>query len=203
MQNPPKKKKADNKSKIKTSVKINIDHNGSLTFKNITRNEIIVFCIINGIFIMSDTGAIYNGFFTFSTHDVGVLPYYERFMWGFYLLHAHRVIGGPYPRYFDKKALLLAVLFTMTFSTNLPLYGALGVSAVLLLIALYYFHERKDYMFTAYLASVGLIIECVGLYFNLWSYSTTNYFLITTQIIIMWGASGLFFRHLAGPYIQK
>jgi len=124
-------------------------------------------------------------------------------MWGFYLLHAHRVIGGPYPRYFDRKALFLAGLFALTFSVGLPSYGVLGVSAILLFIALYYFHERNDYIFTVYLSCIGLIVECVGLYFNLWSYASTNYFLITLQIIIMWGASGLFFRQLAGPYVQK
>jgi hypothetical protein len=174
-----------------------------LTFIKITKKELFIFLAINSIFILSDIGAIKNGFFSFNEHDIGVLPYYELFMWGFYLLHAHRMLAGPYPKKSEKKVFILALLFTLTFILNPPGHGVLLLSGFILLISLYYFHNKADVRYILYLIVIGLIVEWIGLKYNLWQYSTNNYFLIITQIMIMWGASGLYFRRLAGPYIDN
>ena len=173
-----------------------------ITFWPIRKKELLLFVLINIIFVLSDLGAIRNNFFSFTNPDMGVLPYFEFFMWGFYLMHAKRMLNGPYPRPIEPAAVILALLFALIFVIA-PIGNAMLIlSASVLLLSLWKFHERGDILYLIYLSGIGVIVEWIGLYFNIWQYSQT-YLLSFVQIIIMWGAAGLYFRRIVGPLFYE
>jgi len=49
-------------------------------------------------YIAADIVVTRSGVFTFAAHDVWGLPYYEPLVWGFYFLHAQRLLRATPPR---------------------------------------------------------------------------------------------------------
>ena len=174
----------------------------TITFWPIRKKEFLLFVLINIIFVFSDLGAIRNNFFSFTKPDIGALPYFEFFMWGFYLMHAKRMLNGRYPPRIEPVVILLASSFAAIFVIAPVGSAVLILSASVLLLSLWKFHERADVLYFTYLSGIGVIVEYIGLYFNLWQYSQ-GYLLSFVQIIIMWGAAGLYFRRLVGPLFYE
>src|SRR6202030_138984 len=67
------------------------------TFGRLTRREWIAFGACCLLFTAMDIGSTRHGVFTFLHPTAGGLPLYEFFMWGFFVLHAMRMLGGPPP----------------------------------------------------------------------------------------------------------
>ena len=94
--------------------------------------------------------------------------------------------------------LLFALIFIVAPSGNVILL----LSASVLLFSLWKFHEKGDLLYLVYLGGIGAIVEWIGLYFNIWQYAE-GYLLSLVQIIILWGAAGLYFRRIVGPLFYE
>jgi hypothetical protein len=174
-----------------------------ISFGGLSRKEWIAFALINVLFVVSDIGAIKNGFFQFYKPDLLGLPVWELFMWGFYLLHTHRMFPPRVPKSLDLKLVMLAVVFSQVFAVIPDRTWLLGVTSAVLMITLYFYHEREDLLYCAYLMLMGIAVETVGLGFHLWSYPETDYNSALVQFVIMWGAVGLYFRHIMGGWLVE
>ena len=86
-----------------------------LTFYPFKLNEIILFCGTCLFFSVMDVVVIKRGNFFYKHPDVGLLPLWEFFMYGFYFLHTIRVLNGTIPRRNTIKAGLLALAFALAF----------------------------------------------------------------------------------------
>lgn len=51
--------------------------------------------------------------------------------------------------------------------------------------------------------AIGAVIEYVGLKYDLWTYPEKGFEVAIYQIVVMWGATGLYFRRLLGPWLSK
>lgn len=175
----------------------------ALTFQRPTRKELISFVLINVVFVISDIGAIQNGFFVFSEPDVLGLPYWEFVMWGFYLLHTARLMPATKKLPTDWKAIALAVVFSLLFGVIKDRNLLLALTTGVLVLTQVLYREREDFMYNIYLMLMGIAFETVGLYFNLWSYPESAYSTAVVQFVVMWGATGIFFRRILGAVVLK
>lgn len=172
-----------------------------ITFNGLKCRECIAFCIINILFIFSDIGAIQNNFFKFSEPDFLGLPFWEFFMWGYYLLHTHRMFPPKDLKGFDFKIWVMAILFSLLFmivpDRNILLLATAGI----LVTTLFFYHQKQDFLYCGYLMMLGVCIEYVGLRLNLWIYPERDYSSALLQFVVMWGASGLYFRRIMGGWL--
>src|SRR5215813_5586126 len=88
-----------------------------VTFHPVSRRELLAFLGVSALFSLMDLGALRQGVFFFKRPDFVGLPAWEFGMWGFYVLHLIRMIGGPTRKPRTKLALGLAVVFSVPFST--------------------------------------------------------------------------------------
>ncbi len=172
-----------------------------MAFGGLKKNEIISFFLINFIFVVSDIGAIQNSFFKFSHPDVWGLPYWEFIMWGFYLLHTHRMFPAKVPKTLDLKLLILAIIFSQLFGIISDRNILLASTSGVLLFTLSFYHRKDDLLYCGYLMLMGIAVEFVGLRFDLWSYPQKDYNSALLQFVVMWGAAGIYFRHIAGGWL--
>src|SRR5580698_4635874 len=84
-----------------------------LTFDGLNRRELLWFGVVNLFMIVNDLAVIDVKFFYFTNPDFGPLPVYEFFMWGFYLLHAHRLLRLKRPAFMELKTVFLALGFSI------------------------------------------------------------------------------------------
>lgn len=102
----------------------------AVTFYPLTKAELILFTLACVVYTIADLVVIQYGVFHFTHSDIGLLPYYEPFMWGFYFLHAKRLLGNAsivwYVGYLT--VLGIAIEFTGTtlalWSYDIPYYVA-------------------------------------------------------------------------------
>jgi len=174
-----------------------------MAFGGLSRREWIVYFLINILFVLNDIGAIQNHFFQFTNPDLFGLPYWEFFMWGFYLLHLHRMFPPKIPKSLDLKLVLLALVFAQVFAIIPDRNMLLIVTSSVLMITFYFYHEAEDFLYCFYLMAMGIAVETVGLSYNLWSYPETDYNAALVQFVIMWGAIGLYFRHIMGGWLLE
>jgi tetratricopeptide (TPR) repeat protein len=174
-----------------------------LSFGTLSRNEVVVFLVVNAVFVVSDIAAIRNGFFQFTHPDVLALPYYEFLMWGFYLLHTHRVLQVKYPASLDLKVLVLAGVFSALFAVMGDRHLLLFSSSAVLLLGFVFYHEKEDGLFSTYMMLLAAVFESVGITRGLWSYPGADLLSASAQFVVMWGAAGLFMRRIAGPWLAE
>lgn len=172
-------------------------------FGRISGTELLAMGGVNLLFAAMDWGALAKGVFRFEHPDLLGLPAYEYLMWGFYTLHALRLLGGAPPR--DRRVLALAVsaIFTVPFltiadPTMLSITAGLALAA-----ALAVFHEKLDFAFTGYMIAVGALIEYVGTGTGQWSYPGAPYGGVPIWSAAMWGGVGLFTRRLLQPLVYR
>lgn len=174
-----------------------------ISFGGLTRKEFLAYLCINIFFVISDIGAIQNGFFKFTNPDFLGLPVWEFFMWGFYLIHTHRLFPAKVPKSLDLKLLMLAIIFSQLFAIIHDRELLLISTSGILLLSLIFYHDKEDIFYCFYLMAVGVATEYVGIRFNLWSYPERDYNSAWLQFVIMWGAAGLYFRHIAGHWLMQ
>ena len=174
-----------------------------MAFGGLSRREWIVYFLVNVLFVGNDIGAIQNHFFQFTDPDVWGLPYWEFFMWGFYLLHLYRMFPPKVPKTLDLKLIVLALAFSQSFALIPDRNWLLLVTSGILLTTFYFYHEAEDFLYCFYLMLMGTAVETVGIFFHLWSYPETGYNAALVQFVVMWGAIGLYFRHILGGWLLE
>jgi hypothetical protein len=172
-----------------------------LAFGGLSRREWLLYFAINVFFVLIDIAAIQNHFFQFTDPDVWGLPYWEFFMWGFYLLHLCRMFPPRVPKTLELKLVLLALAFSQSFALIPDRNWLLVVTSAILLLTFYFYHEAEDFLYCFYLMLMGIAVETVGISFHLWSYPETGDNAAPVQFVVMWGAIGLYFRHILGGWL--
>lgn len=174
-----------------------------LTFTSLRRAELVLYLAVNLLFVGMNVGALRQGVFRFEYPDLLGMPIWEFAIWGFYVLHLVRMIGGPAP---DGRILLplaLAVAFALPFSTISDQSALTIVSGLIFIVALGVFHESFDIAYAAYMMVVGAVIEYVGVHSGQWSYPNDPLGGVPFWFIPMWGGIGLFTRRLVLPALRR
>lgn len=165
--------------------------------------EITIAILVSLLFVAMDEAALHQGIFTFRHPEMSGLPVYEYCMWGFYILHVARFVGGRlgHPSRMPL-ALGLALTFTTCFATitNPPILAL--VAGALLLMSLACFHEPQDLASTVYMIAVGIVVEYVGVATGQWSYPHAPPGGVPFWSVVMWGGVGLFSRRLLVPFLR-
>ena len=174
-----------------------------MTFRNLTRTELVLFGIVSVLFTAMNLGALQQGVFFFTHPDFLGMPVWEFFMWGFYVLHLIRMVDGPAPTGKLWLPLGLAVAFAIPFSTIPDAKMLLLVTAIILAIALAFFHERLDFAYTGYMIFVGALVEYTGVWSGQWGYPGDPPGGVPFWFVTMWGGVGLFTRRLVLPILRR
>lgn len=172
------------------------------TFRRLSPREAAVYLGVCAFFTAMNAISLQQGIFAFTAPDVWGMPVYELFMWGFYLLHLTRVLGGPAPGGPRPVAWGLALFYAAAFATISDANLLLRVTAVLLAFNLFVFHERMDLAYSAYLILLGAGIEYTGVHSGQWSYPGNPPGGVPLWFITLWGGVGLFTRRLILPILQ-
>ena len=174
-----------------------------ITFGRISKPEAIFFAAVSVFFTVMNAASLKQGIFRFTDPDLLGMPVWELFMWGFYLLHTRRVLGGRPATGKRWPVWTLALLYAAAFATLKDGDTLLIVTALLLATGLALFHEREDLAYTGYLIVLGAAVEYVGVHTGQWSYPGNPPGGVPVWFITLWGGVGLFLRRLVGPIMAR
>ena len=173
----------------------------ALTFGRISQAEFVMMAGVNLCFLGMNQAALARGIFVFNRPDLFGLPIYEYVMWGFYILHEIRLLGGPPPRGRPIAVTAAAVLFALPFATIADPALLLLASAAILAGCFVLFHDLLDWAYAGYMAAVGALIEHVGVGTDQWHYPDQPHAAVPLWFICMWAGIGLFARRLILPLL--
>lgn len=174
----------------------------ALTFGRITKPELLTYVLVSVLFSVMDISAVRQGAFAFDSPDLLGLPMWEFFMWGFYVLHCLRLLGGNTPDASRLTVVVLAVLFAVPFVVLNDPWQLLAASASVLAIALGFFHEREDFAYLGYMIFLGALVEYCGVWSGQWHYPGEPLGGVPLWFATMWGGIGLFTRRLILPLLR-
>lgn len=174
-----------------------------LTFTKLTKKEWIFVTFVCLLFTGLNIPAVIHGIFAFSKPDLLGLPVYEFFTWGFYLLHAKRLLGGLTPKGNWWLVLLLVVLFALCFILISDTTFLLWMSLIVLSVSIFLFHESTDFLYIGYFLCIGTLIEYTGVLSGEWHYFGNPLGGVPFWYITLWGGTGLFLRRLLLPFFEK
>jgi hypothetical protein len=174
-----------------------------LGFRRITAAEYLMMAGVSLVFVVMNTAALARGIFLFDHPDFFGMPVYEYLMWGFYTLHAIRFLGGKPPDNRRIAAPVAAVIFAMPFATIADPVLLLLASAAVLAACLVLFNQRMDWVYAAYMAVLGGLIEYVGVGTGQWHYPDQPYGGVPLWFLTMWAGVGLFTRRLILPMVHR
>lgn len=174
----------------------------ALTFSAITRQDLVIYVVVSALFSLMDIMAVQQGVFRFNSPDYLGLPVWEFFMWGFYVLHCLRFLGGPAPRTSRLAAAALAVLFAVPFVTLSDPWLLLVASGTALTVALSFYHDRQDLAYLGYMVVLGALVEYCGVWSGQWHYPGDPVGGVPLWFATMWGGIGLFTRRLILPFVR-
>lgn len=176
----------------------------ALTFGRLSRPEILLYTAVCVFFTGMNAAALDQGIFRFAAPDVLGMPWWELFMWGFYVLHAKRLMGSVAPEPSQPRvAWPLGLATAAAFGTIADAGLLLAVTGVLLAVALLCFHTPRDLAFTGYLVALGAAFEYTGVHMGLWSYPSPPPGGVPFWFVTMWGAVGLFAYRLVMPVVVR
>lgn len=189
---------ADNTTKLLTMTVV-----WGVGFRRIGARDFLVMAGVNLLFAAMNAAALARGIFRFDHPDFLGMPVYEYFMWGFYTLHASRMLDGEPPGNRRLVVLSAAAGFALPFATIadpalLLLAAATGLAACFVL-----FHERMDWIYAGYMAAMGAIIEYTGVWTGQWHYPEPDYGGVPMWSLAMWAGVGLFTRQLLLPLLPR
>lgn len=173
-----------------------------LSFRHISRREQILYVIACVFFTFMNAMSLRQGIFAFTHPDVLGMPYYELFMWGFYLLHTLRMIGGDAPERPGAKVWALTLGFAVAFGAIPDQTLLLALTGALLLAGLALFHEPLDFAYTGYMIFLGAAIEYTGVFSGEWHYPGDPWGGVPLWFITLWGGVGLLLRRLVLPVLN-
>jgi hypothetical protein len=174
-----------------------------LGFGHVRAVEFLAMAIVNSFFVFANRVALARGIFGFDHPDLWRMPAYEFLMWGFYTLHAIRLLDGTTPDGGRILHIATAAMFALPFGTIADPALLLAVSAVLLAACLALFHERMDLAYVGYMAALGALVEYVGVWTGQWHYPAAPVAGVPFWSLTMWAGVGLFTRRLILPIVTK
>lgn len=148
-----------------------------LTFDGLSVRELVVVLAVDAVFTTLDVLALGQGVFVFDDPDFLGMPAWEPLMYGFYLLHTHRMLGAPRPAGSPTAAVLFTACFAVPFALPLAWLGHDGlfaVTAIVLGVGLASFRGRWDFAYAGYLLGLGSLLEHVGTASGQWHYDGTD-----------------------------
>lgn len=172
------------------------------TFKPLQLRERVFFIGVCIFFTAMNALSLRQGIFAFNSPDVLGMPVYELFMWGFYLLHTTRMLGGPVPHARRLHAWVLALLFAAAFAGIADAQTLLAVTGALLVVGLVLFHSPFDLAYVAYLVALGAAFEYTGVHSGQWHYPGDPAGGVPLWFVTLWGGVGLFLRRLIVPLLH-
>lgn len=175
----------------------------ALTFRQISRAEFVMMAAVNLGFASMNAAALSKGTFRFDHPDFFGMPVYEYLMWGFYILHTIRILGGMSPRERLIAAAAGAIFCALPFATIANSALLLLASATTLAACFVLFHDPMDWGYAGYMAGLGGLIEYVGVQTGQWHYPDQPYGGVPFWFITMWAAVGLFTRRLILPLLYR
>ena len=175
----------------------------ALTFGRLNRAEAALALSACLFFTGMNAAALRQGSFAFRHPDLLGMPVYEVFMWGFYLLHAQRLLGDQPPHGRRLAVWILALLFAAAFTVIPDAALLLAVTGFLLFAGLILFHEPMDLAYAGYMILLGAAIEYTGVWTGQWHYPGSPGGGVPLWFITMWGGIGLFLRRLALPMLAR
>jgi hypothetical protein len=167
-----------------------------VTFRRLTVAEAVLYCLTCVFFTVMNALSLRQGIFAFTQPDILGMPGYELLMWGFYVLHTWRLVGGVAPRAHHPAVWLLVILYCMAFSVIPNAQLLFAVTATLLLSGLILFHEPLDLAYVGYMVFLGAAVEYTGVYSGQWHYPGNPPGGVPLWFITLWGGVGLFLRRL-------
>jgi len=176
-----------------------------LGFGRLALREAALFAGACLFFGLMNVLALRQGIFAFSAPDLLGMPWYEFFMWGFYLLHGWRLLGGPAPAASaaqHRAAWLLALAYAAAFGTLSDPTQLLWATAALLGLALLLFHEPLDLAYAGYLLALVALVEYTGVQSGQWHYPQPPADGVPLWFVTLWAGVGLFLRRLIVPLLR-
>lgn len=170
-----------------------------ITFFPINVVELLLFISINIVFSVIDIMSIQKGIFFFNHPDIFGLPYYEFFMWGFYILHSTRVLGVsflPVTKIQVIAWLILVILYSLAFSHFVNSNTLLIATSSIICIFLSFFHAKQDWLYLAYFIFMGTLFEYLGVGFGEWGYPNPPWGGVAFWYVTLWGGVGVFAHRL-------
>ncbi len=175
----------------------------ALSFGRLGRAEAVFFVLVCLFFTAMNAASLAQGIFAFTDPDLLGMPVYELFMWGFYLLHTRRLLGGAAPTGRRAAVWTLALLYSLAFATIHDAQVLLAVTAALLGAGLVLFHEREDLAYVGYMVLLGAAVEYTGVWSGQWGYPGDPPGGVPLWFITLWGGVGLFLRRLVLPLLAR
>lgn len=173
-----------------------------LTFRHVTLRELGSYVGLCVMFSAMDIMAVRQGVFSFTHPDIAGLPIWEFFMWGFFVLHALRMLNGSPAVIKPFRVVPAAVLMALPFITITD-QAWLFVSAVAVLaVGIVFFHESDDLKYIGYMILIGALVEYAGVWSNQWSYPGNPPGGVPFWFVAMWGGVGLYARRLLMPLLR-
>jgi hypothetical protein len=170
-----------------------------ISFVYLAPRELLAMAAVNLVFIVTNSAALKCGIFSFNHPDFLHMPVYEYFMWGFYALHAIRILDGRVGRNRWVTAIFAASVFALPFGIIADPILLFGASASVLLGCLVLFHEQMDLAYAGYMAVLGALIEYTGVWTGQWHYPGRHLGGVPLWFLPMWAGVGLFTRRLVLP----
>lgn len=171
-------------------------------FRDIRVAELLVLAAVNLFFVVMNVAALNRGIFRFDHPDLLGLPVYEFLMWGYYTLHAIRFLDGEAPCRALPLSSAAAVAFALPFALIADPILLLAASAAALAACLALFREPMDFLYAAYMAVLGALIEYIGVWTGQWHYPGQPYGGVPLWFLTMWAGVGLFTRSLILPRLR-
>jgi hypothetical protein len=150
-----------------------------------------------------NAAALQSGIFSFVTPDFLGQPWFELLMWGFYVLHALRLLGTEAPPFDGRFTWPLTLLYCACFAFLGGGWPLLLGSGLLLLIGLRRFHQRRDWIFLGYFIAMGTAFEYIGVHNGLWRYPDPPIGGVPPWFITLWGGVGFLLHRLALPLLHR
>jgi len=175
----------------------------TITFRKLSKVEAIFYVCVCIFFTVMNALSLKQGIFSFASPDVLGMPVYELFMWGFYLLHLKRLLGGPVAAGHRATIWTLALLYAAAFASIPDATVLLAVTGTLLLVGLVLFHDSHDLAYVGYMILLGAAFEYTGVHSGEWSYPGNPSGGVPFWFVTLWGGVGLFMRRLVLPILAR
>lgn len=175
----------------------------AITFRRVSVAETILFTAACAFFTFMNAMSLRQGIFAFRDPDLLGMPFYEVFMWGFYLLHTWRMLLGPIAVGKRAQAWLMAIAYALAFGAIADQRLLLLVTAVLLVTGLILFHDVWDFAYTGYMIGLGAAIEYTGVWSGQWFYPEDPTGGVPLWFVTLWGGVGLLLRRLVLPMLPS
>jgi hypothetical protein len=175
-------------------------------FWPIRRADVVVFAGASVFFLGMDFAVLSQGAFRFRDPDLlGVMPWYEPFLWGFYYLALKRSFGMGAAR--PARGIRLGVALLVTVAA----FGGLGTGPrwleafpwVAMAVVLAFFHEPMDLRWGGGALVMGAAVELTGVTSGLWTYPVPGLFFgVPVWFVPMWTTCGVLGRRVLSLLVE-